>query len=61
VKLMYELWYRWRTPPWSGAPREELMNFVEAGRLQLGGATTSAVASATTGSSSHNTVLMQLA
>ncbi len=36
VRLMYELWYRWGTPPWSGAPREELIQLVESGRLQPG-------------------------
>ena len=36
MKLMYELWYRWATPPWAGAPREELMQLVESGRLQPG-------------------------
>jgi SAM-dependent methyltransferase len=33
VKLMYDLWYRFGTPPWVLGPRQELVELVESGRI----------------------------
>src|SRR5579864_4665095 len=36
MRLAYNAWYRWGTPPWVGEARSELVRLVEGGRLQAG-------------------------
>jgi SAM-dependent methyltransferase len=36
MKIFYDTWYRFGTPPWVGQPRPELVNLVESGALQPG-------------------------
>lgn len=36
MKLMYNAWYKYGTPPWAGSPRAELVRLVEEGRLRPG-------------------------
>jgi SAM-dependent methyltransferase len=36
MKLHYDLWYRFGTPPWVGDARSELVRLVESGVLPLG-------------------------
>jgi cyclopropane fatty-acyl-phospholipid synthase-like methyltransferase len=36
MKLFYDLWYRFGTPPWVGQPRSELVQLVESGELLPG-------------------------
>jgi ubiquinone/menaquinone biosynthesis C-methylase UbiE len=36
MKLHYDLWYRFGTPPWVGPARSELVNLVETGVLTPG-------------------------
>ena len=36
MRWFYELWYRYGTPPWVMGPREELVRFVQSGRLRPG-------------------------
>jgi SAM-dependent methyltransferase len=36
VRLFYEAWYRVASPPWSGAPRSELVELVTSGALKPG-------------------------
>jgi len=31
MKIFYDTWYRFGTPPWVGQPRPELVNLVESG------------------------------
>lgn len=33
MRALYDLWYRFGTPPWVTGPREELVSLVESGRL----------------------------
>ena len=34
MKLFYDLWYRFGTPPWVGQARSELVELVKSGVLQ---------------------------
>lgn len=34
MRLLYDLWYRFGTPPWVIGPRVELVELVESGRLE---------------------------
>lgn len=36
MKLLYDLWYRYGTPPWVGGARPELVGLVTSGRLEPG-------------------------
>jgi SAM-dependent methyltransferase len=36
MKSVYDLWYRFGTPPWVGDARSELVRLVESGRLRPG-------------------------
>jgi 2-polyprenyl-3-methyl-5-hydroxy-6-metoxy-1,4-benzoquinol methylase len=36
MKLFYNTWYRWGTPPWVGSARSELVELVNEGRLAPG-------------------------
>jgi SAM-dependent methyltransferase len=36
VRALYDAWYRWGTPPWVGAARDELVGLVGAGRIRPG-------------------------
>jgi 2-polyprenyl-3-methyl-5-hydroxy-6-metoxy-1,4-benzoquinol methylase len=36
MKTFYDLWYRFGDPPWTGAPRSELVELVTSGRLRPG-------------------------
>ena len=36
MKVFYDLWYRYGTPPWTGAARDELVGLVNDGRLTPG-------------------------
>jgi SAM-dependent methyltransferase len=36
MKLFYDAWYRFGTPPWAGEPREDLIRLVTDGTLQPG-------------------------
>jgi SAM-dependent methyltransferase len=36
MKLLYDAWYRFGTPPWAGSPRAELVGLVTDGTLQPG-------------------------
>lgn len=36
MRIFYDTWYRFGTPPWAGAPRSELVGLVTDGTLQPG-------------------------
>ncbi|MEO6578635.1 MAG: methyltransferase domain-containing protein [Candidatus Limnocylindria bacterium] len=36
MKLFYDAWYRFGSPPWVGGPRSELVELVSSGRLTPG-------------------------
>ena len=36
MKLFYDAWYRFGSPPWVGGPRTELVELVKAGTLRPG-------------------------
>ena len=36
MRLLYDLWYRYGSPPWEIGPREELVRLVEEGRIAPG-------------------------